>query len=987
MHFRNFFVVIITALVCTVAFAQQTGSISGRVSSTDGDALPGVTVEARSNVLPQPRVVETSVTGEYRMPALPPGRYTITFSLAGMQTRTRDVQVLLNQESAVNMQLGIGALAETITVMAETSLIDPTSTEIKSAITAEVFDNLPVAQEYRDLIKLIPAVQYTEMETRGPSAGGSGQDNTYQMDGVNVTWPLFGTLSAEPSTHDIQQISEVRGGAKAIDFNRSGGFLIDSVSKSGTSEYRGQVSYQFQNSSMIADPKRTVVLQGDTTRSWVNANLGGPILPDRLFFFASYYLPEVERENPSNAYGEIPDFLRTRNEYFGKLTFTPTANILLHGSYRDSDREGRGEEVGSFAAPTRAVSDDANWRTGVLEGSWITTPRSYATFKISDFLHETVSNPDFRVPVTPSLAAGTRLDVNNLDRMGGLSVPTPVSGNEAFNAFIAPIIEKYGFLDPATGARRGGGVVGGFFQINDQDFFRENWQVGYNHTLGAAITHDLHVGYQRYKDGEDLTRVSNGWGSITVTGGRSNCPAGTACAGQPVFFTSRIIRGTLGEFPLRTIHSEAVIENIELNDTIRWGNWSVNVGAVVSNDTLFGQGLRDDPSTLSGYVLAPGSKYKMYEIPWEKQIQPRLGATWAYNGEDNVYVSYAKYNPPASSLPRAASWDRNTIGLFYDVFFDADGNLMGFREVGSSSGKLFVPDLDPRYVDEYLIGTAQQVTSRWTGRFYARHRYSSNFWEDTNNTARVNFQPPDGIPRTPYIPNLNDQRSQICLSNRTACPGTLSGSSYVIAMLDGAFTKYYEATLESDWRGARTTLRGSYTWSQYYGNMDQDNTTTGNDGNIFIGSSFIADGAGRQIWDNKYGWLKGDRRHILKVYGTYQLPWNASTGAYAVYQSGEPWEAWSYVPYSHLTGSTSDVNRYAEPAGSRRGSDHYLLDLNYTQSFPVSAYTLQLDLDIYNVFDNQTGFNIQPAMQSAGFGQPRNFYSPRRFQVAARFRF
>ena len=76
------------------------------------------------------------------------------------------------------------------------------------------------------------------------------------------------------------------------------------------------------------------------------------------------------------------------------------------------------------------------------------------------------------------------------------------------------------------------------------------------------------------------------------------------------------------------------------------------------------------------------------------------------------------------------------------------------------------------------------------------------------------FNPPAGIPRELYIPDLAARLAQIG-----------SGSTYVIAELDGAYTKYYEATLESEWRGAKTFVRGSYTWSHYYGNFDQDNST------------------------------------------------------------------------------------------------------------------------------------------------------------------
>ena len=92
------------------------------------------------------------------------------------------------------MKLGVQGVSESITVTATATLIDKESATIKSGLSNEQIRALPVGQEYRDLLKLIPGVQYTQDTTRGPSAGGSGQDNVYQFDGVNVTLPLFGTL-------------------------------------------------------------------------------------------------------------------------------------------------------------------------------------------------------------------------------------------------------------------------------------------------------------------------------------------------------------------------------------------------------------------------------------------------------------------------------------------------------------------------------------------------------------------------------------------------------------------------------------------------------------------------------------------------------------------------------------------------------------------------------------------------------------------------
>ena len=167
------------------------------------------------------------------------------------------------------------------------------------------------------------------------------------------------------------------------------------------------------------------------------------------------------------------------------------------------------------------------------------------------------------------------------------------------------------------------------------------------------MTHELHVGYQLYVDSEDLIRSSNGWGSITVPGGRSSFN-GTRRSSTRRHSSSRRSAAS------PPIHSEYRSQSFEVNDTIRWNNFDVQRRpARQQRHARTGQGLREDGTTLSGYTLGAGNKYQMYEIPFSKMIQPRVGATWAYNGTDTIYASYAKYNPAASSLPRAASWDRN----------------------------------------------------------------------------------------------------------------------------------------------------------------------------------------------------------------------------------------------------------------------------------------------------------------------------------------
>ena len=985
--------VLLMVLCAVPAFAQQTGTISGKVADQQGLAMPGVTVEAKSPVLPSARTTVSAANGTYLLPALPPGDYTVTFTLSGMQTVTRKVGVLLAQDTAVNATMSVQAVNETVTVTGQSGYIEKSSAQINSTLSNEIFNNLPVGTEYRDLVKLIPGVQYTQDATRGPSAGGSGQDNVYNMDGVNVTLPLFGTLASEPASHDIAQIAVVKGGARAVDFNRAGGFFMDSVSKSGTSKYSAEATYRFQSPDMRAlliSCKGLSTLPTscyNSTKMYTDVNIGGPVpgLTDKIFFYGSYYQPHISRQNVANNYGPLPNYSSDRYEGFGKLTITPQSGVLLNMSMRGSTRRDKSNAFGSSAAVSTGTGNKTSQQILTADGSWIINDKSFISFKLTNFRNPNQSTPDNISSAVVSTAIGTQLDINNLDTMGLLTVPLANSTNATVNAFRQTYINRYGYTD-ANGVKQGGGSVGYASTFDNDDFFRTAGQISYNLTVNAGQSrHDIHVGYQAYMDAEDLNRNSNGWGSVAVNGGLSSIN------GTPYFFNAAFQQQTTGVIP--KIHSEYRSQNFEINDAISYKNLALNLGLLASNDTLYGQGLNEAPGTLSGYIKAQGNltelrQYKMYEIPWKKMIQPRVSATYAYDGTNTVYGSWATYMPAASSLPRAASWDRN-LATTINAYFDATGKLIATDTVASSSGKLFVQGLTPRTTQEYMAGTARQF-GNLSMRVYFRYRETKHFWEDTNNNARVAFREtgatatPDSVPNALYIDDLSARIAQIG-----------SGSTYVIAELDGSFTKYKEVTTEAEWRGNvfghQLFLRGSYTWSHYYGNVDQDGSTTAasNDANIFIGSSNIGDGGGRQLWDYKLGDLHGDRRNMAKVYGTYILPWNASAGFYAVYQSGQPWEAIDRFAYptSIIGTSTSDTNRYAEPAGSRATPAHYQLDLNYTQSFTVGRYRVQITGELFNVANKQTGYNYQPSKNSASFGLPQSYWEPRRLMLTGKISF
>lgn len=955
-------------LFTAAAFAQQTGAIIGTVTDEEGEFLPGVVIQAESSVLPLPRESVTNANGSYRMPLLPPGEYTLTATMTGMATAKRNVRVSLDQTVRVNLTMAPTTVEE-LTVVAQTPLVSTSDTAVSNAIQSETFENLPVGEEYRDLVRLAPGIQVTADSVRGPSAGGSGQDNIYKFDGVDVSLPLFGTLSAEPSTHDIAQVSIIKGGAQATNFNRSGGFTINSVSKSGTDTYQGELEYRYQDDSWVADSEvPPTALSGTRDLNWLSVNYGGPIVRERLYFYASYFAPQTETTNRTNAYGAQPDGNNDRDEYFLKLTYSPTPNFTLHGSVRDSDRVFENESVGNLTAPTAATNSESEQNITILEGNWIINSSSSFSFKYSDFNLDTSSLPSAILGVQSSTTLGSTIDLNNLDQAGLLEVPEIGDSNADIANLLNPYIQRFGYIG-AGGDRVGGGFVGRQNLINRQDFARQDIQLNYDHffTTGAW-EHDFHIGFRHEVAEEDLARRSNGWGSLTFGDSEAE------------FLFADFLTGDG-----RAIHSEFESDNIEINNNMTYGNWNINVGFLFSNDKLYGQGLAEDSSNVSGFRLAPGNKYLMYETDFQDMIQPRIGAIYNLGDRTTVYGSIAKYYPPATSLPRAASWDRNILGVRNIGTFNSAGELVDVTQVSSSSGKFFQEDMTPRNVDEILLGYNSTYANGWTAKFYTRYRQAESFWEDVNNNARIAYaetatsgDPEEIASRGLYIPELGTFRDEI------------GGSSYVIAELEDTETKYYEATVDVEKAGQNYYFKGTYTWSHYYGNFDQDNATSAPDQNIFIGSSLLNDGGGRQQWDNKWGNLAGDRRHLVKVFGTYKFDFGTSIGALVFYQSGAPWEAWNRDVYDSVLPSwdTSDTIRFAEPAGSRTTPSHFQIDFNVNHYFQISGrYRLGLDFDIFNLTDNQTERAFQQDFRRSTFGQATRYWPERRYRLAANFRF
>ena len=167
-----------------LGYAQTNSSIAGVVRDTTGGVMPGVTVEAASPALIEKvRTVSSDNQGQYKIVDLVPGTYTVTFTLVGFNTVKREGIILTADfTAAVNAELRVGAVEETVTVTGESPLIDTQSVTQRKSLTHEAIDALPTGRSFQNLSVLVPGVQ---IALGSQDVGGTGGDRyqTLQVHG------------------------------------------------------------------------------------------------------------------------------------------------------------------------------------------------------------------------------------------------------------------------------------------------------------------------------------------------------------------------------------------------------------------------------------------------------------------------------------------------------------------------------------------------------------------------------------------------------------------------------------------------------------------------------------------------------------------------------------------------------------------------------------------------------------------------------------
>jgi hypothetical protein len=336
VNVRRVLLVCVGVLLAGASLSAQTttGSLRGAVTDESGAILPGVTVELSGQA--QIGGAQTAVTdrsGQYRFQNLSPGLYVLKVSLQGFKTLVRsDLRVEVGRTFDVDFRLEVGSLEETVTVSAESPLVDGASTAVTTNYNAEVLQNTPMTRfSVFDMFQFTPGVSPTQIEdsTTQSAYGSNTNENQYQIDGTNITSPTSGQMWPYPNTDIVEEFELIGVGAPA-EYGNMQGAVFNVVTKSGSNQVKGVANWfgQYQAITDNNTPDEPLPFHRDKFND-ATIQVGGPLRRDRLWWFGSYQYRRDLYSDPGT-----PPTLPTRDmqdRVFGKLTWQirPTQTLMV----------------------------------------------------------------------------------------------------------------------------------------------------------------------------------------------------------------------------------------------------------------------------------------------------------------------------------------------------------------------------------------------------------------------------------------------------------------------------------------------------------------------------------------------------------------------------------------------------------------------------------------------------------------------------------
>ena len=409
-------------IVSGSALAQETtGALSGRVIDAQDLPVPGATVTVTG-----PQGVKSAATdgdGHFAVPFLTPGAYDVRIELQGFRTIERKgVAVALGQTVSLPVTMEVGAVAETVQVTAATPVIDTTTTTSGASISNSLLQQVPVGRTISSTLYLAPGVSGSGTAgSANPSiGGGSGLDNQYVIDGVNVTNQGYGALGSysiifgslgNATPFDFIDEVDVKTGGYEAEFGQSTGGVVNVITKSGSNILRGSLFGYASPDLLHAGWPQYQSTNGSVQTEGTHAVDGGveggaPIVRNKLFFFGAID-PSRDATTlrapagfPLEAMGNL-DRVRKSTTYAAKATWLPTSAQRIDASFFGDPSIG---DNGPQRAAALLVTDTSSF-SALKYGGHNQIVRYSGSFFGGWLLEGTLARAQNHIAETPSINA------------------------------------------------------------------------------------------------------------------------------------------------------------------------------------------------------------------------------------------------------------------------------------------------------------------------------------------------------------------------------------------------------------------------------------------------------------------------------------------------------------------------------------------------------------------------------------------------------
>jgi outer membrane receptor for ferrienterochelin and colicin len=912
-------------LASDVSAQTTTATIAGRIVDSQGLALPGVTVTVAGPNLQGTLNVVSTGNGDYIIPRVPPGAYTVTFELGGFERQQKAVVVALSQSLTLNAALGPASLTENVTVRPGSGEILTHTPEVATNFTQELMAMLPTTRDINAAILKAPAVHPSGPNGSYSIAGAMSFESLYLVNGVNVNENLRGQASTLYIEDAVQEMMVATDGISA-EYGRFSGGVVNVITKSGGNRFSGSF-----RDSLYNDDWRAKVTGNDerpfTTDSKVDRVisqyeyvLGGPIQRDRLWFFTAGRFRNAPVGRNTVAPLSIPYTFEDRSQrYEGKLTYSLNPSHRVDGTYTKVIQK---EVNGTFS--TGSSMDLRSLYTREL-------PQNLFTVGYSGVL-------------SPSLFLEGRYSARHFSFIG--------SGATSTDLILGTLL-----IDSARGNLRYWAPT--FCGVCDPEK-RDNEEVFLKGTYVLSTknsgSHTMLFGYDTFNDKRFANKHQSG-------------------SDYRILGTSSIVRGT--DIYPRWLPGSTTIQFNPIAEGSQGTNFRTN--ALFFNDNwrwtdrlTLNVGVRWDKNQ--------GKDSAGRRVADDSAISPRVGVAWDPTGKGlwSVTASFAKYvaglnnsiadSSSAAGNPATIQYSYQGPAINPDVngaalvtpdiaiqqlfaWFNANGGTNMTPTSSSVPGvSVQIPNsLTSPNVRAYAAGVSRQLTSR----ALVRADYSFRDYRDFYS-SRIDRS-------TGIVVDEFGNRSDLAIIENT----------------NDLKRRYSGVSISARYRiNSRSDAGGSYTLARLWGNFDGENVTSG----PLTTDLFQYPEYRQASWFAPEGDLAADQRHRASFWLNYGVPkiQGLTISVLQDWATGVPYGAGGGLPSGQTGFSASAVvdartfvtnPGYATPQGGDRETYYYTardafrteasrrtdLAANYTYRVPggrsLDAFVQAQVLNVFNVQD------------------------------------